>query len=81
MLLVLIPLWKKRSLWYVPIAAATAGIVYLFGYLFITPAPLDAAMTSHDLWPMITKLWTNAGKLIGFLLLGIGVMGASSPAL
>ena len=80
-LLVLIPLWKKRSLWCVPIAAATAGIVYLLGYLFITPAPLDATMTSHDLWPMITKLWTNAGKLIGFLLLGIGVMGASSLTL
>ncbi len=73
-LLVLIPLWKKRSLWCVPIAAATAGIVYLLGYLFVTPAPLDASMTSHDLWPMITKLWTNAGKLIGFLLLGIGTL-------
>lgn len=81
MLLVLIPLWKKRSLWCVPVAAATAGIVYLLGYLFITPAPLDASMTSHDLWPMITKLWTHAGKLIGFLLLGIGVMGASSLTL
>lgn len=72
-LLVLIPLWKKRSLWLVPIAAATAGVVYGLGYLFVTPAPLDAAMTSHDLWPMITKLWMNAGMLIGFLLLGIGV--------
>ena len=73
-LLVLIPLWKKRSLWCVPIAAATAGIVYLLGYLFVTPAPMDAAMTSHDLWPMVTKLWTNAGMLIGFLLLGFGVL-------
>ena len=73
-LLVLIPLWKKRSLWLLPIAATTVGIVYGLGYLFVTPAPLDAAMTSHDLWPMITKLWTNAGMLIGFLLLGIGVL-------
>ena len=73
-LLVLIPLWKKRSLWNIPIAALTAGVVYLLGYFFVTPAPLDAAMTSHDLWPMITKLWTNAGMLIGFLLLGIGVL-------
>lgn len=73
-LLVLIPLWKKRSLWLVPIAAATAGVVYGLGYLFVTPAPLDAAMTSHDLWPMITKLWTNAGMLIGFLLLGVGIL-------
>ena len=73
-LLVLIPFWKKRSLWLVPIAAATAGVVYGLGYLFVTPAPLDAAMTSHDLWPMITKLWTNAGMLVGFLLLGFGVL-------
>lgn len=73
-LLVLIPLWKKKCAWNIPIAAATAGIVYGLGYLFVTPAPLDAAMTSHDLWPMITKLWTNAGMFIGFLLLGIGVL-------
>ena len=73
-LLVLIPLWKKKCAWNIPIAAATAGIVYGLGYLFVTPAPLDAAMTSHDFWPMITKLWTNAGMLIGFLLLGIGVL-------
>ena len=73
-LLVLIPLWKKRSQLCVPIVVATAGIVYLLGYLFVTPAPMDAAMTSHDLWPMITKLWTNAGMLIGFILMGIGVL-------
>ena len=73
-LLVLIPLWKKRSLWCVPIAAVTAGIIYLLGYYFVNPAPMDAAMTSHDLWPMLTKLWTNAGMLIGFILMGIGVL-------
>lgn len=77
-LLVLIPLWKKRSLWCVPIAAATAGLVYLLGYLFVTPAPMDAAMTSHDVWPMISKLWTNAGMLIGFILMGIGVLALKS---
>ena len=80
-LLVLIPLWKKKCLWNIPIAAATAGIVYLLGYLFVTPAPLDAAMTSHDLWPMITKLWTNAGMLIGFLLLGIGVLAIGEKSI
>ena len=80
-LLVLIPIWKKRSLWCIPIAAATAGIVYLLGYFFVTPAPLDAAMTSHDLWPMITKLWTNAGLLIGFILLGIGVLAVGEKGM
>lgn len=77
-LLVLIPLWKKRSLWCVPIAAATAGLVYLLGYCFVNPAPMDAAMTSHDLWPMISKLWTNAGMLTGYLLMGIGVLAIKS---
>ena len=77
-LLVLIPLWKKRSLWCVTIAAATAGLVYLLGYCFVNPAPMDAAMTSHDLWPMISKLWTNAGMLIGFILMGIGVLALKS---
>ena len=73
-LLILIPLWKKRSLWLVPIAAFTAGVVYLLGYLIITPAPLDAAMTSHELTSMITKLWENLGKLLGFMLMSIGVL-------
>ena len=80
-LLVLIPIWKRRSLWCVPVAALAAGIVYALGYLFVTPAPMDAAMTSHDLWPMITKLWTNAGLLIGFILLGIGVLAIGEKEL
>ena len=80
-LLVLIPLWKKRSLWCVPIAAATAGLVYLLGYCFVNPAPMDEAMTSHDLWPMISKLWTNAGMLIGFILMGIGVLALGEKGL
>ena len=73
-LLVLIPLWKKRSLWNIPIAAATAGVVYLLGYWFVTPAPLDAAMTSHEWSAMITKLWTKGGLLVGYLLLAVGVL-------
>ena len=73
-LLVLLPLWKKRSLYYIPIAAATAGIVYLLGYAFITPSPMDAAMTSHDFLPMLTKLWTNAGKLILYAFMAVGVL-------
>lgn len=77
-LLVLIPLWRKQSLWCVPIAAATAGLVYLLGYCFVNPAPMDAAMTSHDFWPMISKLWTNSGMLIGYLLMGIGVLAINS---
>ena len=73
-LLVLIPLWKKRSLWNIPIAALTAGIIYLLGYFFMTPAAADGAMSSHDFWPMISKLWTNGGKLIGYIILAIGVL-------
>ena len=73
-LLVLIPLWKKRSLWNIPIAALTAGVVYLLGYWLVTPAPLDAAMTSHEISSMLSKLWSNGGLLVGFLLLGIGVL-------
>ena len=73
-LLVLLPLWKKRSLYYIPIAAATAGIVYLLGYAFITPSPMDAAMTSHDFLPMLTKLWTNAGKLTLYAFMAVGVL-------
>ena len=73
-LLVLIPLWKKRSLWNIPIATATAGIIYLLGYWFITPAPLDAAMTSHELMSMLSKLWTSGGMLVGYMLLAAGVL-------
>ena len=73
-LLVLIPLWKKQALWKIPLAALTAGIVYLLGYCFVTPAPMDAAMTSHDLMDMLTKLWTNNGKLILYAFMAVGVM-------
>ncbi len=73
-LLVLIPLWRKRSLWNIPVAATTAGIVYLLGYLFVTPSPMDAAMTSHDFLPMLTKLWINAGKLILYAFMAVGVL-------
>ena len=74
-LLILIPLWKRRCLWNIPIAAITAGIVYLLGYLFITPASTDVSMmASHDIWNMLEKLWTNSGKLAGALLLSVGVL-------
>ena len=73
-LLVLIPLWKKRSLWYIPIAMLSAGIVYLLGYWLVTPSPMDAAMTSHDLIPMLTKLWENSGKMILYALMAVGVL-------
>ncbi len=73
-LLVLIPIWKKRSLWNIPIAAATAGLVYLLGYWLVTPAAMDAAMTSHDIWPMISKLWEKGGLLVGYLMLGLGIL-------
>jgi hypothetical protein len=62
-LLVLVPLWKKRSLWNIPIAAVAAGVVYLLGWWLVTPAATDAAMTSsHELLSMFSKLWENSGK-------------------
>ena len=74
-LLVLIPLWKKRSLWYIPIAAVTAGIVYLLGWWLVTPAATDAVMmSSHELSAMFTKLWENSGKLLGYMLMAVGVL-------
>ena len=73
-LLVLVPLWKKRSLWNIPIAAATAGAVYALGCIFATPAAVDAAMTSHEIGAMIAKLWSNGGLLIGYILLAIGAI-------
>ena len=76
-LLVLIPLWRKRSLWNIPIAALTAGCVYLIGWWLVMPAPMDAAMTSHTLWNMCAKLWENGGKLLGYGLMGIGVLACS----
>ena len=80
-LLVLIPLWKKRCLWNIPIAALSAGAVYLLSYIFITPAPLDAAMSSHDFVPMLNKLWTSGGKLAGYLLMAAGVVAIAKSSL
>ena len=72
-LLVLIPLWRKRALWLVPIAAASAGVVYLLGYWFVTPAYMDPAMSSHGIGEMISKLWVNGGKVLGYALIWLGV--------
>ena len=73
-LLVLIPLWKRKCLFNIPIAALSAGLIYLLGYFFITPSPMDAAMTSHDLLPMLTKLWSHSGTMILYALMTIGVL-------
>ena len=73
-LLLLIPLWKKQSLWKIPVAALSAGVIYLLGYWFVTPSPMDAAMTSHDLLAMLTKLWEKAGLLIAYGLMAVGVL-------
>lgn len=73
-LLVLVPVWKKKSLWNIPVAAATAGLVYLLGYWFVTPAITDETMRSaHELTHMISKLWENGGLLVGYMLLAFGV--------
>ena len=77
-LLVLLPLWKKKSLWYIPIAALTAGVFYLLGALFLTPAPLDPSMGSHGVGEMITKLWENGGKVFGYVLMWLGVLAIPS---
>ena len=76
-LLVLIPLWKKRSIWNIPIAALTAGVIYLLGYFFVTPAATDAAMNSHAWSRMLTMLWMNSGRLAGYMLLAVGVLALS----
>ena len=74
-LLVLIPVWKKRSLWAVPLAALAAGLVYLLGYLFVTPAITDSSMTAaHEISNMVSKLWENGGKLVGYILLAVGIL-------
>lgn len=73
-LLVLIPLWRRRSLWNIPIAALAAGVICLIGYIVLTPAPMDATMSSHELMSMLTKLWENSGKLLGFILMAVGVL-------
>ena len=73
-LLILIPLWKKRSLWLVPIAALSAGLVYLLGYALITPVSMDPAMGSHGVGEMISALWDRGSVLLLYLLMWGGVL-------
>ena len=73
-LLLLIPLWRKKNLWNIPVVALTVGVVYLLGAFFITPAAADAAMNSHQLTKMLSLLWDNSGRLLGYSLLGLGVL-------
>ena len=71
---VMMVLWRRKSLWNVPIAALSAGAVYLLGYGLITPAAADAAMNSHALTSMINKLWQSGGMLAGYGLIAAGVL-------
>lgn len=71
---VLLLLWKRRSLWTVPVAAATAAVVYLLGWVLVTPAAADAAMNSHQLTKMVWALWDNSGRLLGYSLMAVGVL-------
>ena len=71
--LILFPLWKKRSLWLVPVAALSAGLVYLTGYALITPVSMDPAMGSHGIGEMINTLWERGAVLVAYLLLWVGV--------
>ena len=73
-LLILIPLWRKKSLWLVPIAALTAGLVYGIGYALITPVSMDPLMGSHGIGEMITSLWERGSVLLLYLIVGGGVM-------
>ena len=56
------------------VAVLTAGIVYLVGFLVLQHAPIDAAMNSHEVRRMFFKLWDNGGKLVGYMLLAVGVL-------
>ena len=73
-LLILIPLWRKKSLWLVPIAALSAGLVYLLGYALITPVSMDPSMGSHGVGEMISALWERSYVLILYLLMGGGAL-------
>ena len=73
-LLILIPLWKKRSLWLVPVAVLSAGLIYLIGYALITPVSMDPAMGSHGVGEMISALWDRGSVLLLYLLMWGGVM-------
>lgn len=73
-LLVLLPLWKKRSFWLLPIVVLSAGLVYLIGYTLITPVSMDPAMGSHGVGEMITELWERGAVLLLYLLMWVGVM-------
>ena len=74
-LLVLIPVWRKKCLWNIPVAAVVAGIVYLLGYWLVTPAVTDATMrAAHELTHMMSKLWEHGGLLVGYMLLALGMI-------
>ena len=73
-LLILIPLWKKRSLWLVPVAVLSAGLIYLIGYALITPVSMDPAMGSHGVGEMISALWDRGSVLLLYLLMWGGVL-------
>ena len=72
-LLILIPLWRKKNMWNIPIMAITAGLIYCLSYWLIAPAPMDAAMNSHEILRICSQLWEKGGLLIGFILMAVGV--------
>ena len=75
-LLVLLPLWRKRSLWCVPVALVTYGAVQLLGYWFVTPAYMPSGMGSHGLNRMVGMLWEKGALLMGYVVAWIGLLMA-----
>ena len=75
-LLVLLPLWRKRSLWCVPVALVTYGAVQLLGYWFVTPAYMPSGMGSHGLSRMVGMLWEKGALLMGYVVAWIGLLMA-----
>jgi len=80
-LLLLLPLFKRNNWLFIIATLLSGGVVCLLGHFIVTPAPMDQAMSSHDLLDIITPLWERGAMLLGFALMWFGVwaIGKISP--
>lgn len=73
--------WWRDSMIVISSALLSAAFVYGMAWLWLTPAPMDAAMNSHQLMKMLSAMWTKGALLIGYALLwtGIGCLPVALP--
>ena len=76
--LIIVTRWQTTRRWVHPAllllsVVAVAALIYGLAALLLSPAPMDAAMNSHQFSRILTALWTKGALLAGYAVLWLGI--------